>query len=53
MKMNVHDFYQFIDVCVYDLVMEKRQRVSRLQFYQDSKKMGVPVKIFVPNRECK
>ena len=45
LKMNVHDFYQFIDVCVYDLVMEKRQRVSRLQFYQDIQKIDGPTRM--------
>lgn len=45
LKMNVHDFYQFIDVCVYDLVMEKRQRVSRLQFYQDIQKVNSPTRM--------
>ena len=45
LKMNVHDFYQFIDVCVYDLVMEKRQRVSRLQVYQDIQKVNSPTRM--------
>ena len=35
LKMNVHDFTKVIDVCVYDLVKEKKQRISRLQFYYD------------------
>lgn len=38
LKMNVRDFYGFIDVCVYDLVRQKKQTVSRLQYYQDCQK---------------
>ena len=34
LKMNVHDFLGVLDVCVFDLVMEKKQRVSRLQYYK-------------------
>lgn len=42
LKKNVHDFYQFIDVCVYDLVCQKKQRVSRLQYYRDIQKVSSP-----------
>ena len=34
LSMNVHDFLGVMDVCVFDLVMEKKQRVSRLQSYR-------------------
>ena len=34
LKMNVHDFLGVLDVCIFDLVMEKKQRVSRLQYYK-------------------
>ncbi|WMJ83994.1 sigma-54 interaction domain-containing protein [Oscillospiraceae bacterium LTW-04] len=45
LKMNVHDFTKFIDVCVYDLVMEKKQRVSRLQFYHDIQTINGPTRM--------
>lgn len=35
LKMNVHDFLGNMDVCVFDLVMKKRQRVTRLQSYRN------------------
>lgn len=35
LTMNIHDFSNYLDICVFDLVMEKKQRVSRLQFYRD------------------
>ncbi len=31
---NVHDFLKIMDVCVFDLVMEKKQQVKRLQRYR-------------------
>lgn len=34
LKMNVHDFLGVLDVCVFDLVMEKKQPVTRLQSYK-------------------
>lgn len=34
LKMNVHDFQSSMDICVFDLVMEKKQRVTRLQTYR-------------------
>lgn len=40
LQMNVHDFIQVIDVCVFDLVCEEKRRVSRLQYYQDLQKAG-------------
>lgn len=45
LKMNVHEFTQFIDVCVYDLVCQKKQRVSRLQYYQDIQKVNSPTRM--------
>ena len=45
LKMNVHDFTRFIDVCVYDLVKEKKQRVSRLQFYHDIEAVSGPARM--------
>lgn len=35
LKMNVHDFNGVLDVCVFDLVCQKKCRVSRLQYYRD------------------
>lgn len=35
LKMNVHDFLDVLDVCVFDLVMQTNHRVSRLQYYRD------------------
>lgn len=32
---NVHDFLKIMDVCVFDLVMEKKQLVKRLQTYRN------------------
>ena len=34
LKMNVHDFLNILDVCVFDLVKKKNHRVSRLQYYK-------------------
>ena len=45
LKMNVHDFTNFIDVCVFDLVMEQKQRISRLQFYQDIQAIDGPTRM--------
>ena len=39
LKMNVHDFLSVLDVCVFDLVMEQKQRVSRIQCYKDVQKI--------------
>ena len=35
LKMNVHDFLNILDVCVFDLVKKKNHRVSRLQYYKN------------------
>ena len=35
LTMNIRDFYDVLDVCVFDLVCRKKQRVSRLQYYQE------------------
>ena len=33
LTMNVRDFYDVLDVCVFDLVCQQKRRVSRLQYY--------------------
>ena len=38
LKMNVRDFYSVLDVCVFDLVCQKKSRVCRLQHYKDFQK---------------
>lgn len=43
--MNVHDFTNFIDVCVFDLVCQKKRRISRLQYYQDFQKIDSPTRM--------
>lgn len=43
--MNVHDFTSFIDVCVFDLVCQKKRRISRLQYYQDFQKIDGPTRM--------
>lgn len=40
LTMNVHDFNEVIDICVFDLVCQEKRRVSRLQYYQDYQKIG-------------
>lgn len=35
LNMNVHDFLDILDVCVFDLVKKTNRRVSRLQYYRD------------------
>ena len=45
LKMNVHDFTEVIDVCVFDLVCQEKRRVSRLQYYQDYQKIGGPSRV--------
>ena len=45
LKMNVHDFTEVIDVCVFDLVFQEKRRVSRLQYYQDYQKIGGPSRV--------
>ncbi|MCI8455081.1 MAG: sigma 54-interacting transcriptional regulator [Lachnospiraceae bacterium] len=40
MKMNVHDFLKVLDFSVFDLVMEKKRRVSRVQYYRDIHQMN-------------
>ncbi|HWP50907.1 MAG TPA: sigma 54-interacting transcriptional regulator [Clostridia bacterium] len=44
-KMNVRDFYGVIDVCVFDLVCQKKRRISRLQYYQDYQKIDGPTRM--------
>ena len=45
LKMNVHDFNEVIDICVFDLVCQEKRRVSRLQYYQDYQKSGGPSRV--------
>lgn len=45
LRMNVHDFTNFIDVCVFDLVCQKKRRISRLQYYQDYQKIDGPTRV--------
>lgn len=45
LNMNVHDFTEVIDVCVFDLVCQEKRRVSRLQYYQDYQKIGGPTRV--------
>lgn len=39
LSMNVHDFLDVLDICVFDLVMEQKQRISRLQTYKGYKSL--------------
>lgn len=39
-SMNVHDFMDVIDVCVFDLVLNEKRRISRLQYYNNYQKTG-------------
>ena len=45
MKMNVHDFNNVLDVCVFDLVCSSKKRVSRLQYYKDYQKIDSATRI--------
>lgn len=45
LQMNVHDFTGFIDVCVFDLVMQEKRRISRLQYYRDVQKIDGPTRM--------
>lgn len=47
LKMNVHDFRDVLDVCVFDLAVQEKRRVSRLQYYQDFRKTGGPTRVRV------
>ena len=45
LKMNVNDFRDVLDVCVFDLALQEKKRVSRLQYYQDFRKTGGPTRV--------
>lgn len=45
LKMNVHDFTSVLDVCIFDLVCEKKERVSRLQYYKNFQEVNSPTHI--------
>lgn len=47
LKMNVNDFRDVLDVCVFDLALQEKKRVSRLQYYQDFRKTGGPTRVRV------
>ena len=47
LKMNVHDFRDVLDVCVFDLAVQEKKHVSRLQYYQDFRKTGGPTRVRV------
>ena len=34
LKKNIHDFVNYLDVCVFDLVCQRKERVCRLQYYK-------------------
>jgi len=46
-KMNVHDFADVLDVCVFDLVCQTKERVCRLQYYKSYPAIDGPTKIRV------
>ncbi len=47
LKMSIRDFRGVLDVCVFDLTVQEKQRVSRLQYYQDFRKTGGPTRMRV------
>lgn len=47
LKMNVHDFSDVLDVCVFDLVCQKKERICRLQYYKSYPAIEGPTKIRV------
>lgn len=47
LKMSIRDFRDVLDVCVFDLTVQEKQRVSRLQYYQDFRKTGGPTRMRV------
>ena len=47
LTMNVRDFRDVLDVCVFDLAVQEKRRVSRLQYYQDFRKTGGPTHVRV------
>lgn len=46
-KMNVHDFSDVLDVCVFDLVCKTKERVCRLQYYKSYPSIDGPTRIRV------
>ena len=45
LKMNVHDFTDVLDVCVFDLVLQNKKRVSRLQNYRDYQNVSSEIRL--------
>lgn len=47
LQMNIRDFKGVLDVCVFDLTVQEKRRISRLQYYQDFRKTGGPTRMRV------
>lgn len=45
LKKNIHDFFGYLDVCVFDLVCRKKERVCRLQYYKSYPVVNGPPRI--------
>lgn len=45
LHLNISNFMDVIDVCVFDLVCKEKRRISRLQYYQDYQKKGGPTRM--------
>lgn len=45
LKMNVHDFTDVLDVCVFDLVLQSKKRISRLQNYRDYQNVSSEIRL--------
>ena len=47
LTMNVRDFYDVLDVCVFDLVCQTKERVCRLQYYKSYPAIDGPTRLRV------
>lgn len=45
LQMNVKDFYDVLDVCVFDLVCQYKTRITRLQNYRDYQTINSDIKV--------
>lgn len=45
LKMNIRDFYDVLDVCVFDLVCREKRRISRLQYYHERGLSALPARV--------
>lgn len=45
LTMNIRDFTDVIDVCVFNIVRKEKRRVSRLQYYRDYQKKSGPARM--------